>query len=213
MAELNSFHLKTYPNQDYLLQPIKAEGHYIFDKNGKKYIDLTAGGTSFNLLGSGNNKVHQGIINQMNKFEHLDCKTFDDDNREILSEILINTSNVFTSSPKKVFFSGGSGSEGIEMAMHLSYQFLKNQEIIKRNGSYQNQSYHGATSGALSLGERPNLEFYRPLQSQLKKGECNYVRKKQNNESEQSYTQRLVKEFEDTISEIGSENIAFVWKQ
>ena len=54
MAELNSFHLKTYPNQDYLLDPIKVEGHYIFDKTGKRYIDLTAGGTSFNLLGSRN---------------------------------------------------------------------------------------------------------------------------------------------------------------
>ena len=214
MAELNSFHLKTYPNQDYLLDPIKVEGHYIFDKTGKKYIDLTAGGTSFNLLGSRNKKVHQGIINQLNKFEHLDCKTFSDDNREILSEILINTSNVFTSAPKKVFFSGGSGSEGIEMAMHLSYQFHKESGNNKKKWFLsRDQSYHGATSGALSLGERPNLEFYRPLQSQFRKrvSECNYVRKKQKNESEQSYTKRLVKEFEDTISEIGGENIcAFV---
>ena len=211
---MNSFNLKTYPNQEYLLNPSKAKGHYIFDKNGEKYIDLTAGGTSFNLLGSGNEKVHKAIIKQMNKFEHFDCKTFEDENREILADLLVNTSNVFNSSPKKVFFSGSSGSEGIEMAMHLSYQFHK--EAGNNNKKWfisRDQSYHGATSGALSLGERPNLEFYRPLQSQFRKrvSECNYVRGKQKNESEESYTQRLVKEFENMIIEIGSENIcAFV---
>ncbi len=211
---MNSFHLKTFPNQEYLLNPSKAERHYIFDKNGKKYIDLTAGGTSFNLLGSGNKRIHQGIINQMQKFEHLDCKTFDDDNREILSDILINSSDAFKNNKKKVFFTGSSGAEGIEMAMHLSFQFHKESgNYNKKWFISRDQSYHGATSGALSIGERPNLEFFRPLQSPLRKriSECNFVRNKNKNESEDSYTERLIKEFEDTIKNIGSENIcAFI---
>ena len=115
---MNSFHLKTFPNQDYLLNPSRAERHYIFDRDGKKYIDLTAGGTSFNLLGSGNKKIHQGIINQMQKFEHLDCKSFDDENREILADILINTSDAFKDNPKKVF------------------NFIKNQVAIIKNGLF-----------------------------------------------------------------------------
>ena len=211
---MSSFHLKTFPNQQYLLNPSKAIGHYIFDKNGKKYIDLTAGGTSFNLLGSGNKQIHQGIINQMNKFEHLDCKTFDDENREKLAHILVNSSDAFKKDQKKVFFAGSSGAEGIEMAMHLSYQFhIESGNSNKKWFISRDQSYHGATSGALSIGERPNLEFYRPLQSPLRKriSECNYVRNKIGQESEDSYTSRLIKEFEDTILEIGSDNIcAFV---
>ena len=106
-----SFHLKTFPNQPYTFEAEKAHNSFIFDGNGNKYLDLTAGGTSFSLIGSGNKRVHNAISNQLNKFEHLDCKTFDDKNREYLSEILLTSSNVFKNDTKKVFFSGGSGSE------------------------------------------------------------------------------------------------------
>ena len=77
-----SFHLKTFPNQPYTFEAEKAHNSFIFDSNGNKYLDLTAGGTSFSLIGSGNKRVHNAIANQLNKFEHLDCKTFDDKNRE-----------------------------------------------------------------------------------------------------------------------------------
>ena len=99
------------------------------------------------------------------------------------------------------------------MAMHLSFQFHKESgNYNKKWFISRDQSYHGATSGALSIGERPNLEFFRPLQSPLRKriSECNFVRNKNKNESEDSYTERLIKEFEDTIKNIGSENICFI---
>ena len=52
------------------------------------------------------------------------------------------------------------------MAMHLSFQFHKESgNYNKKWFISRDQSYHGATSGALSIGERPNLEFFRPLQS------------------------------------------------
>ena len=60
----------------------------------------------------------------------------------------------------RVFFSGSSGAEAIEMAMHLSYQYhVEAGNTSKVWFLSRNQSYHGATSGALSVGERPNLEF------------------------------------------------------
>ena len=74
----------------------------------------------------------------------------------------------------------------------------------------RNQSYHGSTSGALSVGERPNLEFFRPLHSPLRSrvSECNYIKNKRENESENEYTNRLLDEFESQINEIGSTNIS-----
>ena len=120
-----SFHLKTFPNQDYILTPKNALNHSIFDKDGKEYLDLTAGGTSFALIGYGNKKVEEAILQQLSKFSHLDCKSFDDNNREELSKLLINSSPGFKETKRKVFFSGGSGAEAIEMAMHMSYQWQK----------------------------------------------------------------------------------------
>ena len=172
---------------------------------GRSILILLLGGTSFNLLGSGNKRIHQSIINQMQKFEHLDCKTFDDDNREKLADILINSSDAFKNN-KKVFFTGSSGAKGIEMAMHLSFQFHKESgNYNKKWFISRDQSYHGATSGALSVGERPNLEFLdhcNPFKKRI--SECNYVRNKKENETEDSYTDRLIKEFEDTIRDIGA---------
>ena len=209
-----TFNLKTFPNQDYILSPQKAINQTIIDKGGKKYLDLTAGGTSFALIGYGNKKVEDAIIEQLRKFPHLDCKSFDDSNREELSKILINSSDAYKGSNRKVFFSGGSGAEAIEMAMHMSYQWhyekgFKNKKwFLSRN-----QSYHGATSGALSIGERPNLEFFRPLQAnkRVRVSECNYQKNKHKNETELDYTDRLVNELKKTIEEIGGENIcAFI---
>jgi len=209
-----TYHLKTFPQQKYILEPQRAFDHTIVGKDGTEYLDLTAGGTSFALIGYGNKKVETAILKQLRKFSHLDCKTFEDKNREKLSEILINSSPAFKNKKRKVFFSGGSGAEAIEMAMHMSFQWHK------ENGNYKkkwfisrNQSYHGATSGALSIGERPNLEFYRSLQSNKRKrvSECNYFKNKHPEETEEDYTKRLVKELEDTIHKIGSENIcAFI---
>ncbi len=209
-----TYHLKTFPKQKYILEPTKAINHTIVNRDGKEYLDLTAGGTSFALIGFGNNKVENAIIEQLRKFSHLDCKTFEDSNREKLSEILITSSPAFKNTKRKVFFSGGSGAEAIEMAMHMSFQWHQENGNNKKEWFIsRNQSYHGATSGALSIGERPNLEFYRSLQSNKRErvSECNYSKNKYEQEAEEDYTKRLIKEFEDTINKIGSENIcAFI---
>lgn len=206
-----SYHLQTFPNQKYKITPATAHNHTITDVNGGEYLDLTAGGTSFALIGYGNKEVENAIIDQLRKYSHLDCKTFDDPNRELLSSIILNASDSYSNNQRKVFFSGGSGAEAIEMAMHMSYQWHKESGSRKKQWFIsRNQSYHGATSGALSIGERPNLEFYRPLQSDKRKriSECNYLKNKKNNETIHEYTNRLIKEFELTIEEIGAENIA-----
>ncbi len=209
-----TYYLKTFPDQDYILKAKKAKGHRITDEHNNQYLDLTAGGTSFALIGYGNEIIEKAIIDQLRKFSHLDCKTFEDQNRETLSEILINSSNAFKNCKRKVFFSGGSGAEAIEKAMHMSFQWHKENGHSKKKWFLsRNQSYHGATSGALSIGERPNLEFYRPLQSKYRSrvSECNYKKNKFEEETEIEYTDRIIQEFENKISEIGSDNIcAFI---
>ena len=207
-----SFHLKTFPNIDYSFRPVAARGCFIKTSDGKEYMDLTAGGTSFNLLGSNSNIVEGSILERLRTFAHLDCKSFYDENRELLSQLLLEASGDPTLvDSHKVFFASGSGAEAMEMAIHLSYQYHylgghRNKKwIISRK-----QSYHGATSGALSIGSRPNLEFYRPLHSSYRDfvSECDFANNAYPEETEEQYTDRLIDELEATIEKLGADNIA-----
>lgn len=135
----------------------KGEGMYLYDIEGKKYLDFTSGIAVF-ALGYGNESYNQALKDQVDK--------------------LIHTSNYFYSVPmamaaaklkkasnmEKVFFCN-SGTEAIEGAIKLArkYTFLKNQknrfEIIAMN-----HSFHGRSTGALAVtGNKNYREPFEPL--------------------------------------------------
>ena len=199
--------LSTFPLQSTLGKVLHCEGPFIHSKEFGRIFDLTAGGTAFALLGWNNKEVNNAISNQLSKFTHLDYKTFDDPNRHKLADLL--------TSPDKAldfcFLSGASGAEACEMAIHMSYQ----QHFEEGNPSKQkficrSQSYHGATSMAMALGDRPNLDFYKPIHPNnlIRVSEPNFLKNKLLDESEEDYCNRLINEFIKAIESEGSENIA-----
>jgi adenosylmethionine-8-amino-7-oxononanoate aminotransferase len=111
----------------------------------------------------------------------------------------------------KVFFVGGSGGEACEASMKLSYQFHcaigkpKKKWFISRK-----QSYHGSSSDAMAIGDRPNLLFYKPFfpRFRAKISEHNKYRGKNKEESDNDYENRCVKELESKIIKIGPENVS-----
>ena len=203
--------MRTFPNEPTPPKIVKGEGMWIFSESGEKFFDMTAGFTAHAVIGWNNNKVNDAIKTQLDKITHIDYKMFLDENREKLSELLVsNTKHGLD----KVFLCGGSGGEACEAAMHLSYQ--AHYESGERNKTWfisRNQSYHGATTGTMSIGERPNLEFYRPLfpLNRAKVSEHNRFRHMKENETEEQYSKRCAKELEDKIVEIGPEKVcAFI---
>ena len=185
----------------------KGKGIYLYSNKGRKYTDLTAGSTGHALLGWGNKEVINAINNQIKKFGHVDYKILKDPNREKLANLLCSKTS---SGLNRIFFVGSSGSEACEAAMKMSYQFFydtghKHKKIfISRK-----QSYHGSTTDAISLGDRPNLNFYKPiLNKNVKKvSEHNQFRHKKSNETDDQYSLRCVNEIEKKILEIGPEKI------
>ena len=152
-AETNLIH--TYNRYPIVLE--KGEGTYLYDINGKKYLDFTAGSAVF-ALGYANKEYNNAIKNQVDQ--------------------LIHTSNYFYSVPlaeaadklkkasgmDKVFFSN-SGTEAIEGAIKVArkYMYEKNQnhryEIIAMK-----HSFHGRSTGALSVtGNKAYREPFEPL--------------------------------------------------
>jgi adenosylmethionine-8-amino-7-oxononanoate aminotransferase len=176
--------------------------------NSKSYLDTTAGGTSYAVLGWNYQAVNEAIINQLSKFGHIDYKIWDDPNVEKLANLIVSRSPHFAS---KVYFSGNSGAEACEAAMKMSFQYhWLNGQAKRKWFISRKQSYHGSTADALVLGDRPNLEFYKSMLSPYRAQTSMHHFKKcaLPGESENEYATRCAKELEDLILAIGPENVA-----
>ena len=155
----------------------------------------------------GAKKVLVGIKKQLNKFTHVDYKAWTDPNVDELAELLTkNTKHKLD----KVYFSGNSGAEACEAAMKMSYQV--NQDLGYKNKNWfisHEQSYHGSTTDALSISDRPNLKFYRKLQpynrSLIKMHHPLKLKKKY--ETLDQYARRSAKYLEKEILRIGPNRV------
>ena len=151
------------------------------------------------------------IETQLKKITHIDYKMFGDANREKLADLLVSKA---AHGLDKVFCAVVQEEEACETAMHLSYQ--AHYERSKREKTWfisRNQSYHGATTDTMAIGERPNLEFYRPLfpLNRAKISEHNKFRHMLDDETEDEYSRRCADELEKRILEIGAQKVcAFI---
>lgn len=145
----------------------KAEGIYLIDKNGKKYIDFISG-IGVSNVGHRHPKVVEAIKNQVDKYMHLMVYgEYIQSPQVLLANALTQTLNNFKTPSNlqldNVYFTN-SGTEAVEGAMKLAKRFTGRPEIIAFN-----RSYHGSTQGALSLGDEHFKRNYRPLLPEIKK--------------------------------------------
>ena len=198
---------RVFPDQQ--LSTVKyAEGPYIVLEDGRRYLDTSAGGTSYAVVGWNHPDVNHALKEQIAKFSHVDYKSWDDPNLERLASLLLSRSENHLD---KVYFSGSSGSEACEAAMKMSYQYHYDQGHPEKKWFIsREQSYHGSTSDALVLGERPNLEFFRPMLSpyraRIAMHHPLYCRR--SGETLEEYGLRSAQNLEEKILEIGPDSVA-----
>jgi acetylornithine/N-succinyldiaminopimelate aminotransferase len=138
-----------------LLEFERAEGVYMYNSEGKAYIDLISG-IGVSNLGHSNPYVINAIKDQVDKYMHLMVygeyvQTPQVRFAEKLVSILPSTLN-------SVYFTN-SGAEAVEGALKLTKRFTGRQQIV----AFHN-SYHGSTHGALSvMGNEEFKQAYRPL--------------------------------------------------
>jgi acetylornithine/succinyldiaminopimelate/putrescine aminotransferase len=144
----------------------RAEGVYMYGKNGKRYMDLISG-IGVSNVGHRHPKITQAIHNQVDKYLHLMVYgEYVQTPQLLLAEALVKT---LDKGCKKypvldnVYFTN-SGTEAVEGAMKLAKRFTGRQEIVSCVNAY-----HGATQGALSLSGSENFKRnYRPLLPEIK---------------------------------------------
>lgn len=151
------FLLNTAQTSDFprLLEIEKAEGCYLIDPNGKKYLDLVSGFAVSNL-GHRHPNVIEAIKKQLDKYLHVTVYGEYIQAPQVL--FAQKLSSVLPENLSSVYFTN-SGAEAAEGALKLAKKFTNRSQII----SFHN-AYHGSTHGALSvMGNEYYKQAYRPL--------------------------------------------------
>jgi acetylornithine/N-succinyldiaminopimelate aminotransferase len=132
-----------------------AEGIYLQDISGKKYIDLVSGFAVSNV-GHRHPRVVQAIKDQADKYLHVTVYgEYIQSPQVLFAEKLCS---ILPRTLNSVYFVN-SGAEATEGAMKLAKRFTGRNKIISCINSY-----HGSTQGALSLmGNEHYKQAYRPL--------------------------------------------------
>jgi len=132
-----------------------AKGSYIYNVNGKAYLDFVAG-VSANTLGHSNSIITAAVKDQLDKYTHVMVYgEYVQSPQYKLAELL---SNNLPENLSCTYFTN-SGAEAIEGAMKLAKRATGRSEIISCK-----DSYHGSTQGALSImGNEDHKAKYRPL--------------------------------------------------
>ncbi len=141
---------------------VRGEGPYIWDADGNKYLDL-AGSAAVNFIGHGVAEISAAMSEQGAGLEFVHTSQFTTPIAEqYANELLAFAGEHFAGGA--VYFTSG-GSESVETALKLARQYQvevgqpKRHQILSRQ-----QSYHGATLGALSVsGNKRRREIYLPM--------------------------------------------------
>ena len=148
------YQAQTFPYPS-LLEVEIAEGSYITDVDGKKYLDFVAGVSSCSI-GHSNMNVINAVKDQIDKYSHVMVYgEYIQKPQYTLAKLLAENL------PEKLsttYFTN-SGTEAIEGAIKLAKRINGRSEIISCKNSY-----HGSTHGSLSLmGNEQYKAQYRPL--------------------------------------------------
>jgi adenosylmethionine-8-amino-7-oxononanoate aminotransferase len=141
---------------------VRGEGVYVWDAEGKRYLDFSAS-AAVNFIGHGVREISDAMAEQARQLEFVHTSQFTTPvAEEFAQELLDFAGERFRGGA--IYFTCG-GSESVETALKLARQYQveigqpRRHQILSRN-----QSYHGATLGALAVsGNKKRREMYLPM--------------------------------------------------
>jgi adenosylmethionine-8-amino-7-oxononanoate aminotransferase len=196
------------PANDYPVA-VRGEGAYLFDRDGKRYLDAS-GGAAVSCLGHSDRAVVAAIQAQLDRLPFAHTSFFTNEPMEALADELVRRS---PQAFDRVYFVSG-GSEAVEASLKLARQYFvekgepQREHIIARRGSY-----HGNTLGALAVGGNAwRRKQFEPLLIDVAHvSPCFAYRGQEAAEDEAAYATRLAAELEAEILRLGADKvIAFV---
>ena len=139
------------------IEIVKGNGSFVYDINGKEYIDLGTG-IGVNAFGVGDEEWKTAVIEQLGKIQHASNLYFTKPCAD-LAKLLCDKTGM-----KKVFF-GNSGAEANECAIKVARKYAADKKGVEYNTiiTLQN-SFHGRTITTLSAtGQDVFHKHFTPL--------------------------------------------------
>ncbi|MGI3186517.1 aspartate aminotransferase family protein [Nioella aestuarii] len=188
---------------------VRGEGCYLYDSEGRAYLD-GSGGAAVSCLGHSDADVRAAIHAQLDTIAFAHTGFFTSEPAEALANLLI------THAPAgidKVYLLSG-GSEAVEAAIKLARQYhLETGQPQRHKLIARRQSYHGNTLGALAAGGNAwRRQKYAPLLVDTHHiMPCFEYRERQDAESRWEFGQRAANALEEEILRQGPDTImAFI---
>lgn len=124
---------------------VKGEGIYLWDENGKEYIDAISSWW-VNPFGHSNPIIAEAIYKQLTTLEHVLFGGFTNKPAVELAEKLLS---ILPSNQKKLFYSD-NGSTAVEIAIKAALQFFYNKGEKRTKIIAFENGFHGDTFGAMA---------------------------------------------------------------
>lgn len=182
----------------------RGEGIYLFDTEGRRYIDASSGPIAANI-GHGNARVIEASDRQMRKVAYASRAFFENESNSQLADIVTELAGPGL---ERAFFVSG-GSEATESAMKLVRQYALTQgqgsrwKVLSRS-----PSYHGGTLGALAISGDPVSEAtFGPMARIMPKVPTPFTYRLPEGHSPQSYAEHCAAELEATILREGPDTV------
>jgi len=165
MDKAEQYIVHTYNRYKIVLD--KGEGVYLYDVEGKKYLDFASGIAVFSL-GYNNEEYKEALKSQIDKLIHT-SNFFYNVPATNAAEIVVKATGL-----EKVFFTN-SGAEAIEGAIKMAKRYAYDRDGVAGHEIIaMNHSFHGRTLGALAVtGNAHYQEPFGPMIDGIKFAEYN----------------------------------------
>ncbi|NPA43581.1 MAG: aspartate aminotransferase family protein [Chlorobi bacterium] len=137
------------------IEPARAEGSYIYDQEGKKYLDLVAGVSAL-PLGHRHPRLVEALRRQSERYWHV--MVYGEFLQDATLDLARELASVLPPS-LQTLYPVNSGTEATEAALKLAKRATGRMKIVAARGAY-----HGNTQGSMSvMGYEPRKRPYVPL--------------------------------------------------
>ena len=183
----------------------RGEGPYLFDENGKRYLDA-CGGAVVSALGHSVPEIADAIKAQLDRVEFAHTSQFTNPSQEALARLLAERA---PTGLNHVYFVSG-GSEAVESAMKMARAYwVQMGRPDKWMVIGREQSYHGNTLVALAAGgNRWRRAVYEPMLFKAPRVAACYCYRCPFDKSPETCSLPCADDLERAILEAGPESVA-----
>ena len=188
---------------------VRGEGAYIYDAQGRRYLDALAG-LFVSQLGHGRTELAEAAAKQAKELAFMPLWSYAHPTAIQLAERIAQHA---PGDLNRVFFSSGGG-ESVETAWKLAKNYFKlTGKPMKHKVISRSIAYHGTTQGALSITGLPGLKaVFEPLvPSTFRVPNTNFYRAPQHGDDLEAFGRWAADQIAVVIEDEGPETVAAVF--